>query len=447
MWITDYLFPKSNQKKGPTRALKTFLKKQGVAPKRLKKVAKQAAKAVGSHLGARIGQSLGMPGGAKAGQTVAAKMARLMGSGDYAISDTVEENSLFGNRAMSRGASANATFSSSSGGLRLKHREYLNDVFTGAIAGAFSNVTYQVNPGLASVFPFLSQIAANYEQYRFHGLVFEFISSTAPYGVTSLGTYVMAMAYNAAAPAYTSKPQIENSDYALSGRLDKSGMYGVECAEKSQATEYLYVRAPGQTTPVNLLDLGLFQMVTVPGVGLAPNSALGELWVTYDIELIRPRISASRYGYAHFTGSLPTAGSPLGTTSITDALYGSLAGTTLASGGARLISFPSANVGDTYLVSLSFVGTAPIAVTQINVTAYTGLVLTNVLANGTTGTAGAPNPAAAISQTMIQQFYLTVTAEAPIVPSIQFGGAGVPPTLGTVDITILDLGNGLIGVL
>jgi len=179
------------------------------------------------------------------------------------------------------------------GGVRIQHREFIKDIFSGPVS-TFSNQSFVVNPGVASVFPFLAQIAANYEMYRFHGLTFEFVSATSPYGTTSLGVWIMAMEYNAAAAAFTAKPQMENSDYAMSSRLDSHGMYGVECAPLTSANIYYYVRSTvnpvgAAGTPINLVDFGLFQLAQVPGITAGSN--MGELWVTYDIELVRPRLT------------------------------------------------------------------------------------------------------------------------------------------------------------
>lgn len=402
----------------------------------VKSVVKMALKGAGRMAGEHAGRMVGnAASGGKAGSMLGAKLSRLIGTGDYAISDGVEENTLFSS-GTSRGASANATFASTTGGLRLKHREFLNDVYSGPLAGVFSNVSFSVNPGLSTVFPFLSQIAANYEQYRFHGLVFEFISSTAPYGVTSLGTYVMAMEYNAAAPAFTSKPQIENSDYALSARLDKCGMYGVECAAGQQAQEFLYVRAPGQATPVNLTDLGLMQFVTVPGAGIAVNSALGELWVSYDIELVRPRISAARYGYFHNYGTGADDASPLGLANASVKAYGALAGVTVT--GTNVINFVGGSVGDTYYMTITWVGAVGVANTAPALT-LAGCEIFYVLNGLASAQVAAGNTV--ISNTMILECYVTVTAEAPLTASITVAkGSAIPA--GSCDVVIVDVGNG-----
>jgi hypothetical protein len=336
-------------------------------------------------------------------------------------------------------------------GIRIKHREYIQDIFANDVAGfSFTNTTLTVNPGLSSVFPYLAQIASNFEQYKFHGLVFEFVSSTSQYGQTALGTYVMTMEYNSAAQPFTTKPQMENSDYAMSARLDRSGMYGIECAKDSQAQEYFYVRAPGQVTVANLYDLGLMQLgvatttVAAGSTGIAVGSALGELWVTYDVELIRPRISVFRPGYYHLRSGGVGPAAPLGAIANQSqtVAYGSLSG--MNSTGSRL-NVPQATIGDIYMISYFCTGATAAALLYPVVTT-SGLAVYNNLTNGAatnTNNAMYSTLAAAGTSMSFSQIYI-VTLEQPAAVWIQFGLAGVyPGGVNGLDVIVTNLGNGL----
>lgn len=280
-------------------------KNEGRQPSAQTQSFKKAGKLLGEALGgSRLTRKLGGVAGAR--------LARLMGHGDYVetnMGDTATVPNPVKVNSLMSGSPQMGTFDNH-GSVRIQHREFISDIISGT-SNVFTNSSYIVNPGLSSVFPFLAQIASNYEMYRFHGLTFEFVSATSPFGATSLGVWVMAMEYNAAAAAFTAKPQMENSDYAMSSRLDSHGMYGVECKALTSAQVYYYVRSPvnpvGPTgTPVNLVDFGLFQFAQVPGI--AAGSNMGELWVTYDVELIRPRLVAPNtadvysVAYPHFSG-------------------------------------------------------------------------------------------------------------------------------------------------
>lgn len=398
----------------------------------------------GSFLGSKIG--MGAAGHA-AGRGVGARLSRLMGTGDYTTNQgDVIANSLFGKGQQGGGP---GTFEMSSGGVRIKHREYIQDIFLSTgIGPSFTNSTFIVNPGNSWVFPYLAQIAGNFEQYKFKGLVFEFVSSTSQFGQTALGTYVMAMEYNAAAPAFTSKPQMENSDYALSARLDKSGMYGVECAPGSQAQEYFYVRAPGQDVVPNLYDVGLMQMgvatstVAPGGVGLVAGSAIGELWVTYDVELIRPRISVFRPGYAHLRSTSVATLSPLGTTATqTINAYGSLTGMS-GLGQTNRLYFPHVTIGDVLQFSFTWEGTIGAAAAYPD-TFPNGMVAFSLL-DGNTNNNAFCAPMSAVTTNMMLQKYFQITSDQPAEVFLDIGlGGTFPGGVTACDVVVNNLGNGL----
>lgn len=241
---------------------------------------------------AKLGLGAASAGPKKLGGYIGGRIAKLSGRGDYtetnATTGDVKVNSLM------TGAPQMGTFDNQ-GSVRVKHREFLNDILSGPV-GVFSNsYVYNVNPGLHSFSPFLSAIASNYEKYAIRGMAFEFVSATSPYASSgSLGTWMMAMEYNAASSAFTSKLAMENSDQCISARLDHCGMYGIECKPGSFATDWLYVRSAlnpvsiPSGTPINFVDAGLFQFAMVSSIPAGLN--MGELWVTYDIELANPRL-------------------------------------------------------------------------------------------------------------------------------------------------------------
>jgi hypothetical protein len=384
--------PNKNQTKNKTTKNKDRVKLRteilAAGKKEMKAIVKQSLRAGGGVLGGMAGEFAGMGDiGRKAGSELGRKLSRLIGTGDYSTND-VSVNSLFPG---ARAAPSMGSFADK-GGIRVKHREFIQDLHI-KTPGTFQNLSFGVNPGSSSIFPYLSQIAANYEQYRFHGLVFEFVSSTAPYGATSLGTVMMAMEYDAASPAFTSKPVLENSDYAVSARVDKSIMYGVECAPGSQATNYLYVRGYNPTTTVNFLDVGLMNVACVPGASLPADSPLGELWVTYDVELIRPRISPSRYGWSHLTGrTLP--GQRIGSDTQTNLIkaVGSCSGISSEIINGRIV-FDKVEDGDVFDLRFLLNGTNEIHTDSIDVEGFVTMpsvyTLTGVSGGVSIGNSGA----------------------------------------------------------
>lgn len=239
-------------------------------------------------VGAKLGSYVGAPGIGWAGGHL---LGRILGSGDYKMGPC----NLSGNVLMNK--TEVPQFSSSARSNIVAHREYIKDISTGSVAGAFNVETIVIQPGDGSTFPWLSTIAQNYEQYRVHGMVFEFkttscdaLNSTN----TALGTVIMATEYNVNSPAYTNKISMENSEFAQSAKPSQSQMHGVECAPAEGLVRNLFTRSAGLSSTSlalqdkRLYDLANFQIATVGGQ--AANIVVGELWVTYLIEFLKPQI-------------------------------------------------------------------------------------------------------------------------------------------------------------
>jgi len=397
-----------------------------------------AGGAAGGLLDKALGGSTSM--GATAGRALAARFSRLIGSGDYAtnLSD-VGSNSL----VRYSGASEYASFADSKTSVRLRHREYLQDVFAGG-SSTFSNTTFSINPGLSNTFPFLAQIAGNFEEYHMHGLVFEFVSTTSPYNSSAaMGSVIMAMEYNASSPPYTSKPQMENSDFAVSARPDKSLIYGVECA--NNASNNYYIRSGSTALPLTTTDLGLFNIATLTPI--PAGTTLGELWVSYDVELFRPHISPDRAGYAHWSmyttnptviGTILNAASspgPIAPATVAGVRTGTATDFTL---GAALASptviLNNADVGDTFMLMIDW--KVPSVLVNSFAVTTTGLALL-VPFDGYTSNAAVTS--ATNGSTSIG--YYTVTSNATP-PTITVTSGVLTNGTGSLDIVLVDLGNG-----
>lgn len=169
----------------------------------------------------------------------------------------------------------------------IRHREYIGDV-TGSVA--YVNTTYALNPGNSSLFPWLYTIAQNYEQYVFHGVVFEFKSTSADAlnsTNTALGTVIMATEYNVNNNAFTNKIQMENCEFTTSCKPSECMMHPIECSVNQTPTRVFYTRPVVNALFADLrfVDMGNFQLATV---GMQAAANIGELWVTYEVELLKP---------------------------------------------------------------------------------------------------------------------------------------------------------------
>lgn len=262
--------------------------------------------------GAGVGALLGGPSGAVKGWNAGGAISRNRGWGDYNAmtgADGIRRNQIFGRGADQHRISVNK--SDASGDIILEKSEFVRNVIVPGRADATSDPlpsyfdvqSLPINPGQEEVFPFLSNIASNFEMYELNGLIFQYkpLSSESANSTNALGKVIMATNYDPSAEPFVSSHHMENYDYSNSAVPSAGQHHGVETAPGQRLTKQLYIRmassppgpAPAGQKDKLLTDLGLFQLATegIP-VGTAPQM-IGELWVTYRVKLSRSTISRS----------------------------------------------------------------------------------------------------------------------------------------------------------
>lgn len=223
----------------------------------------------------------------------AALMAAYAGMGSYKGRGTYTSNVLM---AGGRPGLSSRTGSVDNQEIVITHKEYLQDVF-GPSQSGFTNQLIPINPGLTESFPFLSQIAANYEEYELEQLVFEFHSTVDAGNATNgaTGTIIMATNYNPDQAGFVSKEAMMQYHGGVSGRITEDVVHGVECdPRKNAGSHQKFVRTNGLSNQqLKDFDLGNFQfgIVNIP-TGFK-NSQIGELWVHYKVRLSKPRLFAA----------------------------------------------------------------------------------------------------------------------------------------------------------
>lgn len=237
-------------------------------------------------------------------------VARITGFGDYSINSN----------SISMGQSV-PTFHQGGDGVRICHREFLTDV-TGSVA--FTLNSYAIQPGLSSSFPWLASVTTNFEEYQMLGLVYEYrpsSGSAVSSASSALGVVVLATNYDVLDDVFPNKQAMESYEFSTSQVPFSQCIHAVECAPRSNVLTNLYTR--GSSIPAGadqrMYDIGLFQIATS---GMQSPYVIGELWVSYDILLKKPRIPSSlqsTISYTHFTeGAVNTASAthPFGSTSL-----------------------------------------------------------------------------------------------------------------------------------
>jgi len=205
----------------------------------------------------------------------------ITGWGDYQVQ---------GNSLMSQGA---PIFKTKDRIMNIRHREFIGDTISSSTAGAFTLRSLPINPSNSTLFPWLSTLASNFQQYRFKGLIFSFQSNSGnSVGSvnTSLGTVIMSTNYNVHSPSFTNKQQMETHEFTTSCKPSVNMIHPIECSPKEQVCQHYFIKHRGineNGEDKKFYDIGNFEIATVGMQGTNVN--LGELWVSYDVELLKPR--------------------------------------------------------------------------------------------------------------------------------------------------------------
>jgi len=370
----------------------------------------------GSALGGALG-SLAGPAGTALGTFLGGKLGHLAeqitGFGDYKVAN---------NSIMKGGMTPPQVVNSmNKGGYIIRHREYIADISPSV---AFAIQTIPLNPGLASSFPWLSQIAASFEEYKWRGLLFEFKSTSSDAILsagtsTALGAVMMATQYNCLAPPFADKRTMENYEFANSEKPSVSFIHPVECKASVTPLTKLYVRSGA--IPANsdqrLYDLGEFNLATA---GMQNgNGVIGELWATYEIELYKNKYNPIDLT-DHFTNlNLGlAAATPLGQDQAAAGNGSSLGGRI----GSNTYFFPPAVSNGFYMFNWTYEGAVGAAVVYPSL-GITNCVLKTYWVNGQNQT---NTPQAGV--TTLRCAILFVAQVTGQNASIVFGGAGTLPT-------------------
>lgn len=327
--------------------------------------------------GAGLGSMFGPIGGI-AGTAVGGILDHLSGRGSYKL----KKNTI------AFGGTGPPTFSHEGDGVVLVHREFLANVTSPG--SSFALTAYPINPGIFGSFPYLSTVANSFEEYIMEGLVYEFktTSATAVSSTnTALGVVIAATNYDPLDPLFQSKVQMEAYEFANSAVPCQSFLHPVECARNQTPLDTHFLRSGAIPTgaDIRMYDLGTFQIATS---GQQATSVVGELWVTYHVRLLKPKLP-NPFGDSILVGralsnSLATLGVPqwspdqpgstmvsLSTTPatvsyntsgrfiVTSRLWASSGGTIVS--GGQFLFYGAVSAADVYYVPVGGAGFAAIA--------------------------------------------------------------------------------------
>jgi len=386
----------------------------------------KAIRTLGMAAGGAAGGYMGnAAAGGAVGHSLGAALSRWLGAGDYTIgNNTVVRQSM-------KAAGSIPLMHTDQQSVIIKHKEFLGEVLS---SGSFTvQQSFPLNPGVSSTFPWLANIAASFQEYRIRGLVFHYIpSSGAAISSTdaSLGTVMLQTSYrsNDAAPA--SKVELLNEFWSNEVVPCDSMAHPVECDPKENPFNVQYVRTGGVPTGDSVLMYDLGQTHLAVSGCQTIGKRLGDLWVTYDIELKKPLLysnvtSRVDSASAYISSGLQASGW-FGTTAVT--MTGTLPAVLLN----NTITIPKGAVGS-FQVWMEL-GGVNLAVTLASI-AYTGCSAIPVVAD-VPGTLNYPNIS---GTTIIDVTNAFKVVDPTVTPVITYAMGGTWSSVTSIKVTITQI--------
>lgn len=308
----------------------------------------KALRALGATAGGALGTFVGAPmSGAAAGQGLGASISKWLGSGDY----TVTKNSIV---TSARASSSVPMMHNTNQSVVVRHKDYLGQIVSSQ-AFAIQQVL-PINPGRLETFPWLCNIARRFQEYTIKGLVFHYVPTSGSISTTqALGSVILQTTYRSTDASPRSKTEMLNEFWACETVPFEPLAHPIECDPKENPFNVQYVRSGEIAAGESKLSYDLGTTYVATSGQSTDGTVLGDLYVTYEVELRKPIIASNVTNSAlvagrGWTGTITTAALFNGTLAINDgALNVTFATNTL--------TMPVGTIG-TFYISLDLHSTA-----------------------------------------------------------------------------------------
>lgn len=239
----------------------------------LSRIPKGSFATVGGRVGGPIGAALGKG------------LSSITGYGDYVVSS----NSLMGKTVVGEMADQVPIFRNQGADTRVKHCEFVRDLVVPSSGTGYSVTSLPIDPVSSDTFPWLSKVARKYQRYKVKGMVIGYRSTSTDYN--NSGVVAIVVNYDPAENAYASMEGLLNSKFAVSTKPSNSMLAPVECDPGRSPMDGYYVK---HVTSDDVTDATLRQTrmgtinIATQGLTLPAGSTIGQIYVSYDIELMYP---------------------------------------------------------------------------------------------------------------------------------------------------------------
>lgn len=170
---------------------------------------------------------------------------------------------------------------------RLKHVEMIREV-ADTSSSAFKILTsFDLNPGVHATFPWLANIAVNFERYKFHSLKFMFLPAL---GTSTSGKVSFIPEYDAADDNTTlSKVQYASFEGYTEGSIWSKLICPLKPSNMLGGRSSHFIREKGLASDLDIktYDVG---KVLFGSSGYTTFGVIGDIYVEYDVTLYNPQL-------------------------------------------------------------------------------------------------------------------------------------------------------------
>lgn len=187
---------------------------------------------------------------------------------------------------------------SDTGSVVISHREFIGKLYAPkSDEGNFHLQEYEVNPGLSSLFPWLSSIAQNYDSYELIQCIVSVKSlvSESIGGDGIIGSIYMAHQEDLHQGSFRTAHDIMQFQGSVSCKASSNLMLGLECdpSKVPGSSTHKFVRVEGidrYHRQIQDFDMGKVSIATADLPTNLQGDAIGELWISYTVKLSTPKV-------------------------------------------------------------------------------------------------------------------------------------------------------------
>lgn len=253
--------------------------------------------------GEDIGRNLGSKLGGWVGGKLHNFIRTIFGSGDYSGIQLAGDSKPSSNSFVA-GSGVPSMHNNSAGEVRISHHEWVGKMPLDEFYGI---KTFDINVADPITFPWLSTIARNFQQYRIEGMIifFKTLSSDSVMAPTQgMGAVFGAVRYDTNSDTPGSQREIMSSVFSGSGKPSTSLAFPVECSRSQTQAPVLKVQQPGSAVgDRQFYSMGYFD---IGSEGCNPCPEGGEIIITYDVTLMKPRDTPASIGLMYFMDTAST---------------------------------------------------------------------------------------------------------------------------------------------